>query len=220
MGVTDGHGRLGSDAGASAFEQGNRLARRGDLEGAEAAYRRADEDGHPTAAAYAGLFSEAHGDLRGAHDAYTRADERGDGFGALRLGLLLSHAGDWDGASEAWDRADERGHEEPPFDPVALKRPGAGKAAAPVAPSEVQRSAFANPVLIGAVTVLVAIIAVFLAYNANTGLPFVPTRQLKVDIANGADLVPGNDVTEGGERIGLVSDMQPIELPTGPSGRS
>ena len=48
------------------------------------------------------------------------------------------------------------------------------------------RPAFANPVLIGAVTVLIAIIAVFLAYNANTGLPFVPTRELKVDIANGS----------------------------------
>ena len=48
-----------------------------------------------------------------------------------------------------------------------------------------QQPAFANPVLIGAVTVLVAIVAVFLAYNANNGLPFVPTRELKVDIPNG-----------------------------------
>ena len=61
-------------------------------------------------------------------------------------------------------------------------------------------------------------IAVFLAYNANTGLPFVPTRQLKVDIANGAQLVAGNDVDEGGQRIGLVSDMQPVELPSGQVG--
>jgi virulence factor Mce-like protein len=81
-----------------------------------------------------------------------------------------------------------------------------------------QQPAFANPVLIGAVTVLVAIVAVFLAYNANTGLPFVPTRQLKVDIANGSSLVPGNDVEEGGFRIGLVSEMHPIELPNGTVG--
>jgi len=33
----------------------------------------------------------------------------------------------------------------------------------------------ANPVLIGAATTLVVIVAVFLAYNANNGLPFVPT---------------------------------------------
>ena len=36
-----------------------------------------------------------------------------------------------------------------------------------------------NPVLIGAATILVVLVAVFLAYNANQGLPFVPTYQLK-----------------------------------------
>ena len=65
-----------------------------------------------------------------------------------------------------------------------------------------QQSAFANPVLIGAVTVLVALVAVFLAYNANQGLPFVPTRELKVDIRNGSELVAGNDVREGGFLVG------------------
>ena len=77
------------------------------------------------------------------------------------------------------------------------------------------RSAFANPILIGAVTVLVLLIAVFLAYTANRGLPFVPTRELKVDIASGADLTVGSDVREGGFRIGLVSDMEPVQLPNG-----
>ena len=81
-----------------------------------------------------------------------------------------------------------------------------------------QQSALANPVLIGAVTVLVVMIAVFLAYNANTGLPFVPTRELKVNFANGANLVIGNDVREGGYRIGLISEMEPIELPDGQIG--
>jgi virulence factor Mce-like protein len=218
MGETDGQGRAGGNDASSAFEEGNRLARSGDLEAAEAAYRKADEQGHGTAAAYAGLFSEARGDLSEAEEAYSRADERGDGFGAMRLGLLLSQAGDWDGAREAWERTEERGQQEPPFDPVALKNRGAAEATALVAPTQIQRSALANPVLIGAVTTLVAIIAVFLAYNANTGLPFVPTRQLKVEIPNGSDVVPGNDVTEGGERIGLVSDMKPIELANGTVG--
>jgi virulence factor Mce-like protein len=77
------------------------------------------------------------------------------------------------------------------------------------------RSPFRNPVLIGAVTVLIVLIAVFLAYNANRGLPFVPTKELKVDIANGANLTVGSDVREGGYRIGLVSDMKPIRLSTG-----
>jgi len=81
-----------------------------------------------------------------------------------------------------------------------------------------QQSAFTNPVLIGAVTVLVVLVAVFLAYNANNGLPFVPTRELKVDIANGSNLVPGNDVLEGGHRIGFVSDMKPVKLQSGTVG--
>ncbi len=80
------------------------------------------------------------------------------------------------------------------------------------------QSAFANPVLVGAVTVLVLMVAVFLAYNANQGLPFVPTRELKVDFANGANLVVGNDVREGGYRIGLVSAMEPIRLSDGQIG--
>ena len=64
-------------------------------------------------------------------------------------------------------------------------------------------------------TVLVVLVAVFLAYNANNGLPFVPTKELKVDIASGSDLVAGNEVREGGFRIGLVQQLKPIELQTG-----
>src|SRR5205085_3623604 len=79
-------------------------------------------------------------------------------------------------------------------------------------------AAFAKPVLIGAVTVLIAIVAVFLAYNANNGLPFVPTRELKVDIGNGAALVPGNDVMEGAFRVGLISDEKPVILSNGRIG--
>ncbi|MEO8968400.1 MAG: MlaD family protein [Solirubrobacteraceae bacterium] len=81
-----------------------------------------------------------------------------------------------------------------------------------------QPSALANPVLVGAMTVLVVMVAVFLAYNANNGLPFVPTKQVKVDIASGSDLVPGNEVREGGFRIGLVSELKPIALKTGQIG--
>ncbi len=78
-----------------------------------------------------------------------------------------------------------------------------------------QPSALANPVLVGAMTVLVALVAVFLAYSANQGLPFVPTRELKVNLASGSDLVVGNEVREGGFRIGLISALKPIKLPSG-----
>ena len=64
----------------------------------------------------------------------------------------------------------------------------------------------ANPVLIGAATTLVVLVAVFLAYNANSGLPFVPTYQLKAEVPNAANLVVGNDVRIGGTRVGTVDD--------------
>jgi virulence factor Mce-like protein len=81
-----------------------------------------------------------------------------------------------------------------------------------------QQTAFGNPVLIGAVTVLAAMVAVFLAYNANQGLPFVPTRELKVDVSDGSNLVKGNDVREGGFRVGLVSSFKPVALGNGTTG--
>jgi virulence factor Mce-like protein len=75
-----------------------------------------------------------------------------------------------------------------------------------------------NPILIGAVTVLVTTVAVFLAYNANNGLPFVPTTTVKVRVANGANLVKGNEVRSGGSRVGVVTEMQPVRLDDGSTG--
>src|SRR5215216_5655194 len=64
-----------------------------------------------------------------------------------------------------------------------------------------------NPVLIGAATVLVVIVAVFLSYNANQGLPFVPTYQLKAQTPSAANLVRGNDVRIGGARVGSIDSI-------------
>src|SRR5207237_8999656 len=66
----------------------------------------------------------------------------------------------------------------------------------------------ANPVLIGAATTLVVLVAVFLAYNANNGLPFVPTYQLKAEVPSATNLVKGNDVRIGGARVGVVDAIQ------------
>ncbi len=65
-----------------------------------------------------------------------------------------------------------------------------------------------NPVLIGAATVLVILVAVFLSYNANQGLPFVPTYKLKAETPSAANLVRGNDVRIGGTRIGSVDSIE------------
>jgi len=79
-------------------------------------------------------------------------------------------------------------------------------------------SIVANPILVGATTVLVVVVAVFLAYNANNGLPFVPTKTLYAEVPNGAEVVPGVEVREGGFRIGVVQDMLPRRLRNGRVG--
>ncbi|WP_320669147.1 MlaD family protein [Patulibacter defluvii] len=74
----------------------------------------------------------------------------------------------------------------------------------------VRRSSLAaSPVLIGAATLLVAIVAVVLAYNANTGLPFVRTYDVQVELRDGQRMTPGNDVRLGGARIGMVTAVEP-----------
>jgi virulence factor Mce-like protein len=70
-------------------------------------------------------------------------------------------------------------------------------------------SVLGTPSLIGSVTVLIAIVAVFLAYNANKGLPFVPTFNVSAELPGGANLVEGNDVRVGGFQVGLVSQIRP-----------
>src|SRR5829696_1955851 len=67
----------------------------------------------------------------------------------------------------------------------------------------------ASPVLIGATTVLIALVAVFIAYNANSGLPFVPTYDLKAELPSGGKLAKGNEVRMGGFRVGVVKGIKP-----------
>jgi virulence factor Mce-like protein len=75
----------------------------------------------------------------------------------------------------------------------------------------------ANPVLVGAVTLLVVVVGVFLSYNANSGLPFVPTYDVKADLPDAENLVAGNDVRIGGARVGVVSHIEPVPHAHGPA---
>ena len=81
-------------------------------------------------------------------------------------------------------------------------------------------SIVASPVLVGAVTTLIVIVSVFLAYNANTGLPFVPTYNLKAELPTGANLVPGNEVRIGGFRVGIIDKLSPGTTTTGGKPRA
>ena len=76
-------------------------------------------------------------------------------------------------------------------------------------------SIVASPVLIGALTVLITVVAVFLAYNANNGLPFVPTYEVKAQLHNAESLVAGNEVRIGGHRVGTVTEIKPVHEASG-----
>jgi virulence factor Mce-like protein len=79
-------------------------------------------------------------------------------------------------------------------------------------------SVLSNPVLVGAVTTLVVLVAVFLAYNANKGLPFVPTVQVEAVVPDAYKLVEGNEVREGGFRVGVVDAIEAEPLPDRSAG--
>ena len=74
----------------------------------------------------------------------------------------------------------------------------------------------ASPTLVGAVTVLVVVVGVFLAYQANSGLPFVPTYKLSAELPDTQTLVPGNEVRIGGIRVGQIKSVEPVTVDNAP----
>ncbi len=72
-----------------------------------------------------------------------------------------------------------------------------------------RESSLLSPVLIGSLTVLITVVAVIIAFQANNGLPFVPRYTLHVRVANAEELTRGNEVHMGGSLIGSVSDVRP-----------
>src|SRR5215208_4225044 len=72
-----------------------------------------------------------------------------------------------------------------------------------------------SPTMVGAVTTLIVILAVFLAYNANNGLPFVPSYRISVQVPNAETLVAGNDVRVAGVRVGFVEEVVPVQHSNG-----
>lgn len=72
-----------------------------------------------------------------------------------------------------------------------------------------------SPLLIGAVTTLIVVVAVYISYNANHGLPFTPTYNIRVELPSAANLFPGNDVRIGGSRVGIVQKLVPQQKKNG-----
>jgi virulence factor Mce-like protein len=71
----------------------------------------------------------------------------------------------------------------------------------------------ASPTMVGALTTLVILVAVFLAYNANNGLPFVPTYRVSAELCDAARLGPNNEVRIGGNRVGAVESIDTVSAP-------
>ena len=71
----------------------------------------------------------------------------------------------------------------------------------------------ASPTMVGAITTLIVLVAVFLAYNANNGLPFVPTYKVAAELCDAARLGPNNEVRIGGNRVGAVESIDTVPAP-------
>jgi phospholipid/cholesterol/gamma-HCH transport system substrate-binding protein len=72
------------------------------------------------------------------------------------------------------------------------------------------QSLAASPTMVGAITTLIVIVAVFLAYNASNGLPFVPVYRISAILPNASRLAPNNEVRIGGSRVGVVESIEPV----------
>ncbi len=70
-------------------------------------------------------------------------------------------------------------------------------------------SIVASPLLVGAVTLIVVIVSVMLAVQANSGLPFVPTYNLRAELPGASNLIVGNEVRWGGYQVGIIEDIRP-----------
>jgi ABC-type transporter Mla subunit MlaD len=74
------------------------------------------------------------------------------------------------------------------------------------------RSLAASPTMVGAITTLIVIVAVFLAYNANNGLPFVPVYRVSAEMCDAGRMAPNNEVRIGGNRVGVIESIETIDL--------
>jgi virulence factor Mce-like protein len=63
--------------------------------------------------------------------------------------------------------------------------------------------------MVGALTVLVALVTVYLSYNAGNSLPFVPTYQVSVQVPDAQELVDNNEVLVAGRRVGVIYSIEP-----------
>jgi virulence factor Mce-like protein len=66
-----------------------------------------------------------------------------------------------------------------------------------------------SPTMVGALTVLVALVTLYLSYNAGNSLPFVPSYQLAVQVPDAQELSDNNEVLVAGRRVGVIYSIEP-----------
>jgi phospholipid/cholesterol/gamma-HCH transport system substrate-binding protein len=66
-----------------------------------------------------------------------------------------------------------------------------------------------SPTMVGALTVLVALVTVYLSYNAGNSLPFVPTYDVAVQVPDAQELNDNNEVLVAGRRVGVIYSIEP-----------
>ena len=69
---------------------------------------------------------------------------------------------------------------------------------------------FGNYALIGSVVILVATIATLISFSAGTGLPFVPTYKVTVELPDAGRLNVGAPVRVGGAQVGIVKALHAV----------
>jgi virulence factor Mce-like protein len=175
---TYARGEETGEHGSGAFNLGFVLERQGDLDGAAAAYRRADEAGHAGAAVNLGLLLERQGDIEGAEAALQRAVDRGHLEAAQQLARLLEDRGDVQRAAAVRGALG---------DAVAKKRPP-------------------NMVLIGILGTLAVLAVTFLTYTKR--IPFVPRYHVNAVFSSTNQLRPGSPVRMAGVDVGKVTGFR------------
>lgn len=72
-----------------------------------------------------------------------------------------------------------------------------------------------SPTMVGALTVLIALVTVYLSYNAGNSLPFVPVYGISVQVPDAQELVDHNEVLVAGRRVGVIRSIEPRMTPQG-----
>ncbi len=72
-----------------------------------------------------------------------------------------------------------------------------------------------QPVLLGAIAVLLAMIAIYIVYNADSGLPYVPRYEVRVVLSDAEHFGKTGDVRMAGWLVGRVGDRELLVRPDG-----